>query len=321
MTNITSRTETITPEKAREYLSRNGRNRPIRKSQVNTLSQEMAAGRWMPNGEPIIFDEKDNLVDGQHRLSACAKSGASFTTLVVRGVSESAIDTINTGRSRSGADVLGLNGVTNSGLTAAHVRWLVTYALGSAYNIHGAAGIIIPASLMPDLYTSLPQESHAAIRLTAGSKNFRRFMTPATASGVAALLMIASAGSNAGTAFLDRVFKAEMLSPRTPEYALHQGLVANASKALARNRFSQSSLAQMVIRSWNAHVMDEELVTCRPGGQKSLCPLTMDDPRIAVTREYLLGYCSDDFRCLVGQIGESRRTILAEYKAKNKQAQ
>ena len=68
--------ETITPEKAVEYLRHNTNN--YRKLSLATVSKyvaEIKAGRWQLNGETIVFGEDGILKDGQHRLAAIAKAG------------------------------------------------------------------------------------------------------------------------------------------------------------------------------------------------------------------------------------------------------
>lgn len=100
------RIEMITPDIAKDYLSRNTRNRALRKSHLDDLVRQMRAGQWALNGQSIIFDEEDALIDGQHRLNACAISGVSFLTYVVRGVSDArAFTTIDTGKPRGAHDM------------------------------------------------------------------------------------------------------------------------------------------------------------------------------------------------------------------------
>lgn len=98
--------EVITPDVAREYLKCNTRNRAIRKSHVNILVSSMREGKWVLNGQPIIFDDEGALIDGQHRLEACVLSGVAIMSYVVRGVSDSrAFTTIDVGKPRGAHDM------------------------------------------------------------------------------------------------------------------------------------------------------------------------------------------------------------------------
>ena len=79
--------ERITPNMALEYLKKNVNNyRKLSRQKVLMYSDEMKAGRWQLNGEPIVFDEEGFLKDGQHRLAAIAKSGVPIEIAVIRGV-------------------------------------------------------------------------------------------------------------------------------------------------------------------------------------------------------------------------------------------
>ncbi len=101
-----SNTEIITPQKATEYLNTNTRNRAITRSRVEKYKKCMAQGRWVLNGQTIVFDEHGNLIDGQHRLIACAESGHPFITAVFRGVTDPrAFATTDTGKARNANDI------------------------------------------------------------------------------------------------------------------------------------------------------------------------------------------------------------------------
>lgn len=85
---ITSKIETITPEIAREYLSKNSRNprKTMNPAVIRKYADDIKAGLWQLNGEAIIFDEDGFLKNGQHRLCAVIQANKPMSTLVVRGV-------------------------------------------------------------------------------------------------------------------------------------------------------------------------------------------------------------------------------------------
>lgn len=119
---ITMAIETITPEIAQIYLTRNIVNRKPSKRTINCYADDMKNGRWQLNGDGIRFDVENHLIDGQHRLLACIKSGKSFDTLVVRGLPSSSFATIDNGKARSAGDILYLCDIPSSSMTAAIVR-------------------------------------------------------------------------------------------------------------------------------------------------------------------------------------------------------
>lgn len=110
----------ICPEMALEMLDHNTDNRKLRPAQVTKLARDMQEGRWIFNGEPIVFDTNGKLKQGQHRLFAIVESEMPFEFIVVRGVQPEAMSTYDIGARRTYADVLLLRGEKNaSGLAGA----------------------------------------------------------------------------------------------------------------------------------------------------------------------------------------------------------
>ena len=62
------------------------------------------------NGETIKFDSKGNLLDGQHRLSMVVKTGITMETHALFGVDSKGFLTLDSGKKRSAADALRLEG-------------------------------------------------------------------------------------------------------------------------------------------------------------------------------------------------------------------
>ena len=86
---ITMAVEDIGPAKAREYMKlniNNPRGGTMSRSVIKSYAEDMKAGLWQLNGEPIVFDEDGFLKDGQHRLAAILMSGVTIRTVVIRGV-------------------------------------------------------------------------------------------------------------------------------------------------------------------------------------------------------------------------------------------
>lgn len=97
----------ITPDMAVEWLqTANTENRRIRSAWVDTLAREITEGRWMMTGDPIRFDERGILIDGQHRLSAIARTQIAVPLYVIRGLPTGIRDVIDTGTPRHAGDTL-----------------------------------------------------------------------------------------------------------------------------------------------------------------------------------------------------------------------
>lgn len=114
--------EIVTPAMATSWLEANTNNRPLSDGRVTNLANAIRRGEWMLNGDTIRFSESGVLLDGQHRLAAIRDAGISVETFVVRGLPEKTFTTIDTGSSRTAADMLSLSGVKNSSIAASAAR-------------------------------------------------------------------------------------------------------------------------------------------------------------------------------------------------------
>ena len=101
---------TITPKMAEIMLEKNIANRKVNQANVNRIAADMATGNYKVNGETIKISPNGEILDGQHRLLACVKSGMSFQTYIVYNVEREAIGTIDMGKGRSVADSLNVMG-------------------------------------------------------------------------------------------------------------------------------------------------------------------------------------------------------------------
>lgn len=119
--------KTITPEIADKMLLKNFHNRPITPSRVNTYAEQMAKGLWRLTHEGIAFDKQGNLIDGQHRLLAVKKSGASIQTLVFNDCDGDTFDVINIARARTAGDVLAIAKIPNYSQVAASARHILLW--------------------------------------------------------------------------------------------------------------------------------------------------------------------------------------------------
>jgi hypothetical protein len=111
MHNLTVSVETIEPQQANELLERNLCNRAIIPATVEKYAAEMKSQKWDLNGESIVIDQNGNLLNGQHRLRAVVQTGIALVVVVVRGVKPEAFKTLDTGRNRTGRDLLTIAGL------------------------------------------------------------------------------------------------------------------------------------------------------------------------------------------------------------------
>lgn len=103
-----TRVETVTPELAAEWLTRNRRNRALQARAVKALVDAIKAGEWRMTHQGVAFGSDGNLYDGQHRLTAIVEAGVAVPMLVTRGLERAALDAIDTGQVRKAHDVLSI---------------------------------------------------------------------------------------------------------------------------------------------------------------------------------------------------------------------
>ena len=132
--NINYELTLITPELATDLLKLNTKNRKISKASVYQYRRDMENGHFRYNGDTICVSDTNVLLDGQHRLMACIEADKPFWTMLVSGLDESAMITINTGRKRTFSNQLQIRGYANASLLSATVSQLGLIAIGSAQN-------------------------------------------------------------------------------------------------------------------------------------------------------------------------------------------
>ena len=137
----------IGPEIAAELLAHNTNGqRTISKDAVERYATDMATLDWIFNGAAILISNTNELLDGQHRLSAIIESGENQVVLIVRGIDPIAMSTIDAGRKRSYADSLKMRGFANhTGLAATNAR--LWYWLHGNYGTRGVARVGDPKYL------------------------------------------------------------------------------------------------------------------------------------------------------------------------------
>jgi hypothetical protein len=121
----------ITPDKAREMLTFNTHNRPLREKVVNALADDMKVGSWAEDGQSIKFGKDGTLLDGQHRLAAIVKADVTVRMLVVRNVPNDAQENMDTQARRSFGDVLKLRGEGQYVALAAATRRVYMWERGA----------------------------------------------------------------------------------------------------------------------------------------------------------------------------------------------
>ena len=141
---VTTSIEMVTEEIAESWLQKNTMNRRLESGRVNSYKSQLMNDVWQFNGQPIIFATDGTLLDGQGRLTAIFESGVPMACLVVRGVPKSSFSSMDTGKTRTVADVLSASRILgdSNGTIAGYVATIVKKYKewnASRFGSHGAA--------------------------------------------------------------------------------------------------------------------------------------------------------------------------------------
>jgi len=130
----------ITPEVAQQLLEfNNTRNRSVRKSQMDFLTGQLKNGKFVFNGETIVFGDDGNINNGQHRLRSCAQSGVPIDVLLCFGVPRERFTTYDQSSRRTPGDVLSIEAHVNAIKLAATLRQIDNYYAGGMGKAHANA--------------------------------------------------------------------------------------------------------------------------------------------------------------------------------------
>ena len=123
----------VTPAIAQRLLESNhAQNRKIKPQVVDSYVRQMERGLWKPdNGEGISISECGKLVNGQHRLHAIIQYGKTVTVLIISGVPENSIASIDDGIKRTLTDAMMINGKNIPNQSS------VNGAITCLYNLYG----------------------------------------------------------------------------------------------------------------------------------------------------------------------------------------
>ena len=235
----------ITPETASEWLNNcNHKNRKISKELVNRISRAIRNGQWVYNGQPIIFDVDGRLIDGQHRLSAIAKSGCPVESLVVCDINDPlAFVGVDDGKKRTLSDNLSAIGIGHADAVASignvfyriyHCRDLSQFK-NSSHAVHHL-----------EMMQFIKQTPHISEAATMALKN-RRFC-PVGIMG-AALTAFMLINETMGKEFHDMFTEDEYAYRNHPIKKLKDRLINDA--LVSKGKLTRLEKLALIFKAWN----------------------------------------------------------------------
>lgn len=233
----------VSPEVASDWLARNIINRPLSPANIHAYAADMASDNWKLSSEAIKFTKSGKLVDGQNRLHAVIEAGKSVNLAVSTGEDDDIFDVLDSGKSRSGRDVLCIAGlgVFEAGAASAAIQIILNYEAGRD-----------PAS-------SVRARNHEVRRYWAETPGFKNTVTfiaslprqhpPITHANAMFLHWVFSQKHvEKADEFMRGLYSGEFLARTNPIYQLRQKMIGEKMNGRSVSRRDQIHSA---IKAWN----------------------------------------------------------------------
>jgi hypothetical protein len=248
---ITWGVELVTPADAARYLLLNINNRPKRRNLTAKYASEMRSGHWGVNGQDIIFDENGNMIDGQHRCEGVIEAGVPVYMGVKRGVPASNFVTLDSGASRTAADVVSIAGIQYASVVTSAARLVLLYSMGLDLNT------AIARTEISRFCIGNPELERAATQAKAASKK-----SQVNAGPLAAVIYLANRKGKLipqMDEFLEGVTTGAHLRSSDPRLTLRNWAVRSRDKTghALTGRINVAAIA----RCWTAFANGQDLAT------------------------------------------------------------
>jgi len=249
--------ETITPVMAQAWLDRGGTNRKPSERAIQKLMWAIQLGEWDMTGETIKLDKDGKVRDGQHRLHAVIRAGIPVDNIVVRGISESAFDKIDTGKSRSMADVLSIHGHNQTVAKATAARGLMLIEQIGRITTGGSrlGTIPMPSNAAGLAYIESHPEVNEGIRLADKVRVVGGFVG-GTGLWAIPLAMFWRLSPEQTEVFVESLVVGEMLERGSPILRLRNSYQGRSRDWHAHGE-ARERLVAIVIKAWNFWRRDE----------------------------------------------------------------
>jgi hypothetical protein len=209
--------EVVTPELAKDLLTRNTCNRAVSQHAVAGYAKDMGQGNWKLNGEAIVLTDKGVLRSGQHRLLAVILANTPIKMAINCGVEDDSYTTLDSGRRRTAANVLDIEGFKYAATIAGGIREFSTNQKGlpSINFLVGSQAV----SNNDILKVALALGKGRLEELAAICHNYNshcKFLSPAQILGF--VLTLEELHPTKWMGFMDKIFYGIGIEKDTPEF-------------------------------------------------------------------------------------------------------
>jgi len=246
---IETRVVLITPEVSERLLERNIANRKVSGGNINVLASEMEKGKWMFNGEAVVFDYDGKLRNGQHRLNAIIKSGEAQQMLIITGVLPESFATMDIGSKRTGGDILSIKDVENPSSVSALCKFIYSFKNG-VFTKDPNADRSLSNTEIYDYYKTLTNVSDSIEFGTRLNKDNNVIFKPLNKGQLSCFHYLFSEKNNKqATEFLEGIFYGNNLDVDSPILAMRNRLLR--SKQNKNYKIGNKDFITLMVVSWN----------------------------------------------------------------------
>lgn len=260
--------EKITPAIASKWLTKMVSNRKLSEAKVIEYAISMDRDDWTLNGETIKFMADESLFDGQHRLQACILSGKSFTSVVVRGVTdEKSFATVDAGKIRTIGDVFAISGekAPNEFAAAAGIIYMykknmltlsgpkekrITFTDAKGVKKTSRLGrVASDKQMMLEFSTPIAERINDSIKFARrvnGHSSLKKIVSASIIAGCH--FLFAEKDSNSAAKFFEDLAEGAGLEKNDPVHALRAKLIANS---MSVSKLTRYAIIYLLFKTWN----------------------------------------------------------------------
>ena len=239
----------IDPGLAAHWLQNNFVNRTLSEDTITAYARDMVNGEWLPTHQGVAFNDRDALIDGQHRLHAVIRSGKTVRMMVTFGLASvipgkevTTMDAVDRGRPRSVADQLKIQHNMKNGSAIA----MICASLAGICQNERTRRLSVGQTL--EIY----QAFRAAVDWVI---EFRPKEPGLKSKGVLAACAFAVAADVSLKGRCHRIFTGDFDSEDTPLRLLREFLISDDAKLL--NRGTDRGLAELTLLALQLDVAGE----------------------------------------------------------------
>lgn len=254
--NVTAQIMWVTPEIAREWLTNRGaKQRRIKHYHLRSMKEDILAGRFKFNGEPIIFDDQGRLIDGQHRCTAISETETPILALVVRGIPPETYSTIDICAKRGGADTMASMRITNGKDVSGAIVLLIRYERG----IIGREQLVLSPPAIEEIVRKHPcLEDSARIARTVHVVRAKR-------AAAFCHYIFSTIDQDAANTFMSKLATGEGLEKGNPILTLRNRLISARGESLPCD-----TEILFMFKAWNAWCRNQTLLVMKKGDGETL---------------------------------------------------